>query len=182
MVADDYMDPGHNQIRYKFYLVNLYYQDAVTIEMKLVKILRVYTSIDFSSNSFQGIILDILGNLSSLYVLNLSHNALERPIPKSIGKLKMLESLDLFWNQLSGEIPAELQIPLKETEVYAGSLLKIAKEVTLLADSDDDWKFIFAAAGYIAGAVNTIALLWFYEPVKKLFDKHMEFILTRLAA
>lgn len=114
MVADDYVETGRNHIQYKFFqLSNLYYQDTVTLtikgmELELVKILRVFTSIDFSSNRFQGMIPDTFGHLSSLYVLNLSHNALEGPIPKSIGKLQMLESLDLSRNHLSGEIPSEL--------------------------------------------------------------------------
>ncbi|CAN4115885.1 unnamed protein product [Withania somnifera] len=114
MVADDYVETGRNHIQFKFLqLSNFYYQDTVTItikglELELVKILRVFTSIDFSSNRFQGVIPDTVGDLSSLYVLNLSHNALEGLIPRSIGKLQMLESLDLSSNNLSGQIPSDL--------------------------------------------------------------------------
>ncbi|OIT00992.1 PREDICTED: receptor-like protein 12 [Nicotiana attenuata] len=218
MVQDDYIESGLNHIQFKFLqLNNLYYQDTVTItnkgmEMKLVKILRVYTSIDFSSNRFQGVIPDMVGNLSALYVLNLSHNTLEEPIPKSIGKLQMLGSLDLSSNQLSGEIPVELahitflaflnlsfnklfgRIPsinqfltfsaasFEGNDGLCGLPLKNCKsndsEVILppisLEDSDFDWKFIFAAVGYAVGAANTVALLWFYEPVKIWFDIRME--------
>ncbi|KAL3358591.1 hypothetical protein AABB24_015607 [Solanum stoloniferum] len=221
MVADDYVETGHNHIQYKlFQLSNLYYQDTVTLtikgmELDLVKILRVFASIDFSSNRFQGVIPDTIGNLSSLYVLNLSHNALEGPIPKSIGKLQMLESLDLSTNHLSGEIPSELasltflaalnlsfnnlfgKIPLNNqlqtfpADSFEGNRglcglplnvtctsdtreLKPAPSFQEDSDSDDEWKFIFAAVGYIVGAANTISLLWFYEPVKKWFDKHTE--------
>ncbi|XP_060202461.1 receptor-like protein 33 [Lycium barbarum] len=114
MVADDYVETGRNHIQFKFLqLSNFYYQDTVTItikgmELELMKILRVFTSIDFSSNRFQGVIPDTVGELSSLFLLNLSHNAIEGPIPKSTGKLQMLESLDLSSNQLSGKIPVEL--------------------------------------------------------------------------
>ncbi|XP_027775251.1 receptor-like protein 35 [Solanum pennellii] len=221
MVADDYVETGCNHIQYKFFQVsNWYYQDTVTLtikgmELELVKILRVFTSIDFSSNRFQGAIPDAIGNLSSLYVLNLSHNALEGPIPKSIGKLQMLESLDLSTNHLSGEIPSELAsltflaalnlsfnklfgkipstnqfqtfsadsfegnsglcgLPLNNSCQSNGSASESLPPPTPLPDSDDEWKFIFAAVGYIVGAANTISVVWFYKPVKKWFDKHME--------
>ncbi|KAF3643986.1 hypothetical protein T459_23250 [Capsicum annuum] len=114
MVEDDYVETGRNHIQFQFLAQsNFYYQDTVTItikglELELVKILRVFTSIDFSSNRFQGVLPDTVGDLSSLYVLNLSHNALAGPIPRSIGKLQVLESLDLSSNHLSGEIPSEL--------------------------------------------------------------------------
>ncbi|KAL6336591.1 hypothetical protein AAG906_025596 [Vitis piasezkii] len=55
----------------------LYYQDAVTVtskgqEMELVKVLTLFTSIDFSFNKFEGQIPEEMGNFISLYVLNLS--------------------------------------------------------------------------------------------------------------
>ncbi|XP_034693104.1 receptor-like protein 34 [Vitis riparia] len=91
----------------------LYYQDAVTVtskglEMELVKVLTLYTSIDLSCNNFQGDIPEMMGNFTSLYVLNLSHNGFTGHIPSSIGNLRQLESLDLSQNRLSGEIPTQL--------------------------------------------------------------------------
>ncbi|XP_026389432.1 receptor-like protein 33 [Papaver somniferum] len=89
------------------------YQQAVTVtskgqDMDLVKILIIFTSIDFSNNNFEGEIPDIIGNFTSLNVLNFSSNAFEGKIPSTLGKLKNLESLDLSSNKLSGEIPYEL--------------------------------------------------------------------------
>ncbi|KAL0458937.1 UNVERIFIED_CONTAM: Receptor-like protein 40 [Sesamum latifolium] len=64
--------------------------------------------IDFSCNNFQGEIPDAIGDLRSLYTLNISHNTFTGTIPKALGKLTQLESLDLSTNQLIGEIPQEL--------------------------------------------------------------------------
>ncbi|KAG6432465.1 hypothetical protein SASPL_104041 [Salvia splendens] len=101
-----------DHIRFDF-LSNYYYQDAVTVtvkglELELVKILTVFTSIDVSCNNFSGDIPHTVGDLSSLYVLNLSHNSFSGAIPSSIGNLKQLGSLDLSDNQLTGKIPQEL--------------------------------------------------------------------------
>ncbi|XP_019187060.1 PREDICTED: receptor-like protein 12 [Ipomoea nil] len=92
-----------------------YYQDRIMVtwkgmEMEIVKILRVFTSVDFSCNNFHGVIPDTIGIgvLTSLYVLNLPHNALTGNIPETIGNLKMIESLDLSANLLGGEIPTQL--------------------------------------------------------------------------
>ena len=94
-------------------LSHLYYQDAVTVtskglEMELVKVLTIFTSIDFSHNNFEGDIPVVLGNFTSLYVLNLSQNGFTGQIPSSLGLLRQLESLDLSQNNLSGKIPIEL--------------------------------------------------------------------------
>ncbi|KAM7477808.1 hypothetical protein LguiA_026021 [Lonicera macranthoides] len=92
---------------------NFYYQDTVTVrnkglEMDLVKILTVFTVIDFSMNNFDGNIPETIGELKSLYVLNLSRNALTGSIPSSLENLKQLGSLDLSVNKLNGKIPQEL--------------------------------------------------------------------------
>ncbi|KAK2972082.1 hypothetical protein RJ640_010245 [Escallonia rubra] len=115
MMAGKYDVPSKlNNLRFEFMkLSNLYYQDTVTVsnkgvEMELVKILTIFTSIDFSSNFFEGGIPDTIGELKSLYVLDLSQNALTGSIPRSIGNLKQLGSLDLSLNKISGTIPTEL--------------------------------------------------------------------------
>ncbi|GKV33199.1 hypothetical protein SLEP1_g41735 [Rubroshorea leprosula] len=89
------------------------YKDSVKVVMKgfeveLVRILEIFTTIDFSSNQFHGQIPDELGELNSLLLLNLSHNSLNGQIPSSLGKLAELESLDLSSNKLEGRIPEQL--------------------------------------------------------------------------
>ncbi|KAK1352904.1 Serine/threonine-protein kinase bri1 [Heracleum sosnowskyi] len=78
------------------------------VEIEFHRILTVLTTIDVSSNNFEGEILEYIGDLVSLRYLNLSYNHLTGHIPSSIGDLSMLESLDLSSNQLEGEIPQEL--------------------------------------------------------------------------
>ncbi|GLU15269.1 hypothetical protein SLE2022_317730 [Rubroshorea leprosula] len=90
-----------------------YYKDSVKVVMKgsereLVRILRIFSTIDFSSNQFHGPIPEELGELNSLKGLNLSHNSLTGQIPSSLGKLAELESLDLSSNKLEGRIPEQL--------------------------------------------------------------------------
>lgn len=90
-----------------------YYQDSVELvvkgmEVKLVRILMVYTTIDMSNNKFEGKIPHTIGMLSSLRFLNLSHNHLTGHIPASLANLSVLESLDLSSNRMSGEIPWQL--------------------------------------------------------------------------
>ena len=91
----------------------LYYQDAITVTSKglyieLVKILTIFISIDISCNNLEGPIPEEIGELKSLYILNLSHNAFTNSIPPSLGKLSHLESLDLSSNKLNGAIPMQL--------------------------------------------------------------------------
>jgi len=106
------------RIHYDFYRLGrkwskIYYYDSVTVTMKgqqwdLVKILSVFTSIDFSSNHFEGEIPKQLFDFKELYALNLSNNAFSGKISPSIINLKELESLDLSNNSLEGNIPTEL--------------------------------------------------------------------------
>ncbi|PHT67150.1 hypothetical protein T459_31575 [Capsicum annuum] len=94
------------------YLGDSYYHDSVMVstkglELQLLRILTIYTTIDLSNNKFEGYIPSILGDLIVLRVLNLSHNGLQGHIPPTLGDLSVVESLDLSGNQLEGEIPAQ---------------------------------------------------------------------------
>ncbi|XP_015899387.4 receptor-like protein 7 [Ziziphus jujuba] len=77
------------------------------IEIVMVKIITIFTSIDLSNNRFEGEIPISLRNLQSLVVLNLSSNSFTGPIPSSFSNLGELESLDLSKNKLSGRIPPQ---------------------------------------------------------------------------
>ncbi|XP_019182460.1 PREDICTED: receptor like protein 30-like [Ipomoea nil] len=95
-------------------LGSVYYQDSVSLSLKgqgytIYKILSIFTSIDFSSNQFEGGIPEIVGELKLLYLLNVSHNALTGNIPPSLENLKSLEALDLSFNSLTGNIPEQLE-------------------------------------------------------------------------
>ncbi|KAF3447714.1 hypothetical protein FNV43_RR08417 [Rhamnella rubrinervis] len=97
----------------RFEIFQQFYQDTVTVTSKglqfeLVKIITLFTSIDFSFNNFHGKIPKELGQLKALHVLNLSNNALSGQIPSSLGNMQQLESLDLSNNQLKGEIPSSI--------------------------------------------------------------------------
>ncbi|XP_070665574.1 receptor-like protein 7 [Malus domestica] len=116
MIADE--GAGLSQLDHiKFQVLSslsqIYYDDKVFVttkglEMELVKILTIFTSIDLSGNKFTGSIPVEMGELKSLYVLNLSSNALTGEIPSSLGNLQHVESLDLSNNSLSGKIPSQL--------------------------------------------------------------------------
>ncbi|RID80788.1 hypothetical protein BRARA_A03424 [Brassica rapa] len=97
----------------EMYMGGPYYHDSMVlmnkgIEMEFVRILKIYTALDFSGNKFEGEIPRSIGLLKGLLMLNLSNNAFTGHIPSSLGNLTALESLDVSQNQLSGEIPQEL--------------------------------------------------------------------------
>ncbi|KAM3289053.1 hypothetical protein P3S67_017340 [Capsicum chacoense] len=89
-----------------------YYENSIAVatkglELEVVRILFLYTTIDLSNNKFEGHIPSIIGELIALCVLNLSHNGLQGHIPPSLGSLSSVESVDLPGNHLVGEIPAQ---------------------------------------------------------------------------
>ncbi|KAH9789960.1 Receptor-like protein 33 [Citrus sinensis] len=78
------------------------------IDLQLERVLTIFTTIDLSSNRFQGGIPAIVGKLNSLKGLNISHNNLTGGIPSSLANLTELESLDLSSNKLVGQIPMQM--------------------------------------------------------------------------
>ncbi|KAL5824008.1 hypothetical protein ACOSQ4_021908 [Xanthoceras sorbifolium] len=95
------------------YMGDSYYHDSVEltikgVEITMERILTIFTTMDFSSNQFEGQIPDAVGKLNSLKILNFSRNYLTGSIPSSLKNLTELESLDLSWNELDGKIPTEL--------------------------------------------------------------------------
>ncbi|EOA29840.1 hypothetical protein CARUB_v10012934mg [Capsella rubella] len=90
-----------------------YYHDSLVLinrgsALELERIFKLYTTIDFSGNKFEGEIPTSIGLLKDIRVLNLANNAFTGRIPSSMGNLTVLESLDVSQNKLSGEIPQEL--------------------------------------------------------------------------
>nr|GEX45012.1 putative leucine-rich repeat protein, plant-type [Tanacetum cinerariifolium]GEX45723.1 putative leucine-rich repeat protein, plant-type [Tanacetum cinerariifolium] len=70
--------------------------------------LGLITSLDLSSNAFNGQIPGEITNLLGLVALNLSRNNLGRNIPHDLGRLRWLDFLDLSRNHLVGGIPTSL--------------------------------------------------------------------------
>ncbi|KAA3472275.1 LRR receptor-like serine/threonine-protein kinase FLS2 [Gossypium australe] len=67
--------------------------------------------LDFSENHFNGITGEIpkeIGSLIELRSLNLSGNLQAGNIPNKIGNMELMESLDLSMNRLNGEIPPSI--------------------------------------------------------------------------
>ncbi|KAH0780165.1 hypothetical protein KY290_006592 [Solanum tuberosum] len=82
---------------------NSYHQDSITVatkglELELVRILIVYTTIDLSSNNFEG-----------------------GEIPQQLASLTFLASLDLSHNHLQGCIPQGSQFDTFENNSYEGN-------------------------------------------------------------
>ncbi|KAK9221108.1 hypothetical protein WN944_009533 [Citrus x changshan-huyou] len=93
--------------------LNFSYYESISLTMKgsdiqMERILTTFTTIDLSSNRFQGKIPEVVGMLNSLKSLNISHNNLTGGIPSSLRNLTELESLDLSSNKLAGRIPTQL--------------------------------------------------------------------------
>ncbi|CAD5322688.1 unnamed protein product [Arabidopsis thaliana] len=104
---------NEDQFNEKYMGSSLYYRGSMVLmnkglAMELVRILTIYTALDFSGNKFEGEIPKSIGLLKELLVLNLSNNAFTGHIPSSMGNLTALESLDVSQNKLYGEIPQEI--------------------------------------------------------------------------
>ncbi|PON61325.1 LRR domain containing protein [Parasponia andersonii] len=66
--------------------------------------LKSLTHLDFDSNNFNGALPDAIGNLTSLQRLDLSLNNMEGQLSRNLGKLCNLQMLKLSTNKFTGEI------------------------------------------------------------------------------
>ncbi|CAL4977889.1 unnamed protein product [Urochloa decumbens] len=69
---------------------------------------RQVVELSLPSRGLTGILSPAIGNLSSLWTLNLSNNGFREDIPASLGRLQHLHNLDLSYNAFSGMLPANL--------------------------------------------------------------------------
>ncbi|XP_038697994.1 receptor like protein 28-like [Tripterygium wilfordii] len=152
----------------KYFGVNIFsYQDSVFMVMKgqeyqLVRIIMTFKTLDFSNKKFRGEIPDVIGKLTYLKGLNISHNSIGVGIPLSLGNLRNLEWLDLSLSKLTGKIPEQLTglcgFPLSKT---CGSNDAPPQSQPLPGEEDDsrsdfDWKIIMM--GYSSGLVLGLSL------------------------
>ncbi|KAI3925336.1 hypothetical protein MKW92_018498 [Papaver armeniacum] len=88
------------------------YQLSLFTKGIAVQVKNVYdysrSLVDLSCNALEGNIPKEIGLIKALSSLNLSHNQFYNDIPENIGNLSALESLDLSSNRLSGSIPQSL--------------------------------------------------------------------------
>ncbi|XBI88195.1 hypothetical protein VPH35_026183 [Triticum aestivum] len=76
------------------------------------------SGIDFSANMLSGEIPKEIGNLSHIKSLNLSNNLFTGPIPTTFANMSEIESLDLSKNMLNGSIPWQIT-RLSSLEVFS---------------------------------------------------------------
>lgn len=69
---------------------------------------RQVVELSLPSRGLTGVLSPAIGNLSSLWTLNLSNNGFHNSIPASLGRLQRLHNLDLSHNAFSGKLPANL--------------------------------------------------------------------------
>ncbi|GFY82395.1 hypothetical protein Acr_02g0006350 [Actinidia rufa] len=155
--------PVLNHLRFEFLnLNNFYYQDTVKVTMKgqeleLVKILNIFTSVDFSCNNFTGQIPETVGALKSLYVLNLSHNALT-------GNEGLCgPPLNTSCREWDARVPVVSVLPTEE------------------GNSDSEaYIYISATVGFVVGLGCFIASLALCNRWNKWYFKHVAQVLERI--
>ncbi|CAD6239747.1 unnamed protein product [Miscanthus lutarioriparius] len=69
---------------------------------------RQVVELSLPSRGLIGVLSPAIGNLSSLWTLNLSNNGFRDGIPASLGRLQHLHNLDLSHNAFSGKLPTNL--------------------------------------------------------------------------
>ncbi|XP_009102909.1 receptor-like protein kinase HSL1 [Brassica rapa] len=79
--------------------------------------------LDLALNDLVGPIPRSLGGLTSVVQIELYNNSLTGSIPRELGNLKSLRLLDASMNQLTGSIPDELcRVPLESLNLYENNL------------------------------------------------------------
>uniref|UniRef100_A0A0D9UWT6 Receptor kinase-like protein Xa21 n=1 Tax=Leersia perrieri TaxID=77586 RepID=A0A0D9UWT6_9ORYZ len=88
-----------------------------------IKGCRVMEMLYLDNNLFEGNIPESLNDIKGLRVLDLSRNRLSGRIPDALGSIGNLEELYLAYNNLSGQIPTVLQkLMLSKLDLYSNNL------------------------------------------------------------
>ncbi|KAL8504876.1 hypothetical protein ACS0TY_016168 [Phlomoides rotata] len=210
MTQNDGSQLRANHLRFDFLnLNNVYYQDAVTVTIKgqqleFIKILTVFTAIDLSCNNITGMIPKTVGLLTSLYALNLSHNAftgelgsldlsanqLTEEIPQQLTSLTFLSFLNLSFNKLIGKIPTGSQFQTFSPESYVGNSRLCGFPLNTSCDGDSYensadsapssdvpelvWVFVSACWGYVVGVIIFFVSLVFCDQLREQFNKQLD--------
>ncbi|XP_030519881.2 receptor-like protein 9DC3 [Rhodamnia argentea] len=108
----EYLNTSAN-IPWSLYSLEGYFDYAMKlmnkgIEREYPKVPYALMVIDLSKNKFEGCIPNVIGDLTSLLLLNVLNNILTGSIVVSLAYLTSLESLDLSRNKPSGKIPQQL--------------------------------------------------------------------------
>ncbi|KAL4596983.1 hypothetical protein ACB092_12G202800 [Castanea dentata] len=145
------------------------------IRKNYCKIIDFFAAIDLSSNTFEGEIPKIVGNLKALRMLNLSNNVLTvGEIPLQLAELTFLEFLNVSHNNLTGPITYGEQFSTFQNSSFEGNARlcgrQLSKQCTISKDSpppsssftenqdfefpfDFDWKVVVMGygCGFIVG-------------------------------
>ncbi|XP_013616316.1 PREDICTED: phytosulfokine receptor 1 [Brassica oleracea var. oleracea] len=102
------------------------------------------TKLELGNKKLSGTLSESLGNLDQIKVLNLSRNFIKKSIPLSILTSPTLQTLDLSFNDLSGEIPQALNLPSLQsldlsTNNFNGSLTRSIGNLSSLVRLDVSW-------------------------------------------
>ncbi|KAM3321349.1 receptor-like protein 19 [Capsicum chacoense] len=126
MIKDD---TNKGEIRYMKRFDSFFdvYEDSVRLvvkgnEIELERITTIMTTIDLSSNHFEGDIPMEVGRLNMLEALDLSWNRLTGKIPRELTRMNFLAFLNLSQNLLVGPIPRGLQFNTFDNDSYGGNL------------------------------------------------------------
>ncbi|PKI34105.1 hypothetical protein CRG98_045460 [Punica granatum] len=180
---------GHDHLQLSFLGISgLYYQDTVTVTVKgltleLVKILKVFTSIDISENRISGQIPNALGTFKSLRLLNM--NNLTDNIPPALTNLNFLALLNLSYNRLMGLIPSGSQFATFGSSSYVGNML-CGKPLTKNCTNADralvpkspgvhlDWQFIVTGLGFGSGAAVAVAPFMMWRKGRRWYNNRID--------